>query len=158
MKMSKKLVAYFSASGVTARLAKDIAKATGADLFEIVPVQPYTDAELNWKNPLARCNREKMGKKDVPVKDKVENMDEYDTVYLGFPIWYWGAPNVINTFVKQYDLSGKKIVLFATSGGSGIGKTAEKLRPYLSAGAQIVDARVINDSPDLDTLKKWAIY
>ncbi len=156
--MSKKLVAYFSASGVTARLAKDIAKATGADLFEIVPVQPYTDAELNWKNPLARCNREKMGKKDVPVKDKVENMDEYDTVYLGFPIWYWGAPNVINTFVKQYDLSGKKIVLFATSGGSGIGKTAEKLRPYLSAGAQIVDARVINDSPDLDTLKKWAIY
>ncbi len=156
--MSKKLVAYFSASGVTARLAEDIAKAAGADLFEIVPVQPYTDAELNWMNPLARCNREKMGKKDVPVRGKVENMDEYDTVYLGFPIWYWGAPNVINTFVKQYDLSGKKIVLFATSGGSGIGKTVEKLRPYLSAGAQIIDARVINDSPDLDTLKKWAIY
>lgn len=156
--MSKKLVAYFSASGVTAGLAKDIAKAVGADLFEIVPVQPYTDAELNWKNPLARCNREKMGKKDVPVKGKVENMDEYDTVYLGFPIWYWGAPNVINTFVKQYDLSGKKIVVFATSGGSGIGKTVEKLRPYLSAGAQIIDARVINDSPDLDTLKKWAVY
>lgn len=156
--MSKKLVAYFSASGVTAKLAKNLAEAAEADLFEIKPVQPYTEAELNWKNPLARCNKEKMGKKDVAVQGSVENMSEYETVYLGFPIWYWAAPNVINTFVKQYDFSDKKIVLFATSGGSDIGKTAEKLQPYLSDKAEIVDAKVMNDNPNLEELKAWAIY
>lgn len=154
--MNKKLVAYFSASGTTARLAKELAAAVGADLFEIVPVEPYTESDLNWKNPLARCNREKIGKKDVPVRDKVQNMADYGTLFLGFPLWYWGAPNVVSTFVRQYDLSGKKIALFATSGGSDIGKTAEKLKPYLSAGAEIVGAKVMNDSPGAAELKKWA--
>lgn len=151
--MSKKLVAYFSASGVTAKLAKKLAEAIGADLFEIKPVEPYSEADQNWKNPLARCNKEKIGKKDVPVSGIVENMDEYDTVYLGFPIWYWAAPNVVNTFVKQYDFSHKKVVLFATSGGSDMGKTAEKLQLYLGSEAEIVDAKVMNENPSLEALK-----
>ena len=147
--MSKKLVAYFSASGVTAKLAKKLAEAIDADLFEIKPVEPYSEADQNWKNPLARCNKEKIGKKDVPVSGIVENMDEYDTVYLGFPIWYWAAPNVVNTFVKQYDFSHKKVVLFATSGGSDMGKTAEKLQPFLGSEAEIVDAKVMNENLSL---------
>ncbi len=156
--MSKKLVAYFSASGVTAKLAKKLAEAIDADLFEIKPVEPYSEADQNWKNPLARCNKEKIGKKDVPVSGIVENMDEYDTVYLGFPIWYWAAPNVVNTFVKQYDFSHKKVVLFATSGGSDMGKTAEKLQPYLGSEAEIVDAKVMNENLSLEALKAWAVY
>lgn len=156
--MSKKLVAYFSASGVTAKLAKKLAEAIDADLFEIKPVEPYSEADQNWKNPLARCNKEKIGKKDVPVSGSVENMDEYDTVYLGFPIWYWAAPNVVNTFIKQYDFSHKKVVLFATSGGSDMGKTAEKLQPYLGSEAEIVDAKVMNENPSLEALKAWAVY
>lgn len=154
--MSKKLVAYFSASGVTAKLAKTLAEAVGGELFEIVPETPYTAADVNWKNPLSRCNKEKVGKKDVPIKNKVEDMDSFDTIFIGFPIWYWAAPNIINTFVKQYDLSGKKIVLFATSGGSDIGKTADKLKPYLSEGAEIIGAKVLNGDQSVDALKKWA--
>lgn len=142
----KTLVAYFSASGVTERVAKAVAEAAGADLFAIVPEQPYSDADLNWKNPLARCNREKLGRKDVPVAGRVENMSEYDTLYIGFPIWYACAPNVVNTFLKGYDLSGKKIRVFATSGGSGIGKSGEKLKPY-APGAEIIDAKLLH-SPD----------
>ena len=156
--MSKKLVAYFSASGVTAKLAKKLAETIDADLFEIKPVEPYSEADQNWKNPLARCNKEKIGKKDVPVSGIVENMDEYDTVYLGFPIWYWAAPNVVNTFVKQYDFSHKQVVLFATSGGSDMGKTAEKLQPFLGSEAEIVDAKVMNENPSLEALKAWAVY
>lgn len=156
--MSKKLVAYFSASGVTAKLAKKLAETIDADLFEIKPVEPYSEADQNWKNPLARCNKEKIGKKDVPVSGIVKNMDEYDTVYLGFPIWYWAAPNVVNTFIKQYDFSHKKVVLFATSGGSDMGKTAEKLQPFLGSEAEIVDAKVMNENPSLEALKAWAVY
>lgn len=153
--MSKKLVTYFSASGITKKLAEKIAQVADADIFEIVPENPYTEADLKWTNPLARCNKEKIGKKDVPVRGVVDNMAEYDTIYLGFPIWYWGAPNVVNTFVKSYDLSGKKIVLFATSGSSDIGKTADKLRPYLSDDAQIVDAKVLNGEQSPEQLRKW---
>ncbi len=153
--MSKKLVTYFSASGITKKLAEKIAQVADADIFEIVPENPYTEADLKWTNPLARCNKEKIGKKDVPVRGVVDNMAEYDTIHLGFPIWYWGAPNVVNTFVKSYDLSGKKIVLFATSGSSDIGKTADKLRPYLSDDAQIVDAKVLNGEQSLEQLRKW---
>ena len=148
----KSLVAYFSASGVTAKAAKAIADALGSDLFEIRPETPYSKADLNWMNPLARCNREKMGKKDVPVADTVQNMGEYDTIYLGFPIWYGCAPNVVNTFLEACDLSGKRIAVFATSGGSGIGRTAEKLRPYVG-GAEIVDARIVQSPSDA---KAWA--
>ena len=138
----KALVAYFSAEGTTAKLAGELAESIGADLFEIRPEQPYTLADIRWTNPLARCNREKLGKKDVPSVGTVENWSAYDTVYLGFPIWYYGAPNIVNTFCKAYDWTGKKVVLFATSGGSDIGKTAAKLQPYLKGEQNIISAGV----------------
>ena len=150
----KALVAYFSAeSGRTTNAAKSLAAAIGADLFEIIPEKPYTSSDLNYMNPLARCNREHITKKQVPVSGKVENFAEYDTVLIGFPIWYGCAPNVVNTFCKEYDFTGKKVAAFATSGGSGIGKTAEKLKPYVS-GADVIDAKLMN-GVDRDTLKRW---
>ena len=148
----KTLVAYFSAeAGTTAKVAKELAADLGAELFEIVPEKPYTPADLKWTNPLARCNREKIGKKDVPVAGTVADWESYDRVYLGFPIWYYGAPNVVNTFCKGYDWQGKRVALFATSGGSGIGRTVEKLRPYV-AGGEIVKAEVIQVGKTLDDI------
>ena len=141
----KSLVVFFSAEGTTAKYAEALAAAANADVFEIRPQTPYTKADINWRNPLSRCNREKVGKKDVPVDGAVADWDSYDTVYLGFPIWYYGAPNVINTFCAGYDWSGKRTVIFATSGGSPIGKTAEKLRPYLKGDPEIVSATVYTD-------------
>lgn len=151
--MSRILTAYFSAGGTTKALAETLARAVGADLFEIRPEAPYTEADLRYTNPLARCNREKFGKKDVPVAGRVDNMDQYDLLLVGFPIWYGGAPNVINTFLQGYDLTGKKIAAFATSGGSGIGKTAEKLRPYVNG--TVADARLFRPSEPEAVLKKW---
>lgn len=142
----KALVAYFSASGTTTAVAEAIAKETGAELFEIKPETPYSAADLKWTNPLARCNREKIGKKDVPLAGKVEDFEAYDLVFLCFPIWYYGAPNVIQTFCKGYDWSGKKLALFATSGGSDIGKTAERLKPYLPGDPEIVAAEVFHSA------------
>ncbi len=147
----KTLVAYFSAEGTTAFLAKQLADRVGADMFEIQPVEPYTAADIRWTNPVARCNREKIGRKDVPVVGTVADWASYDKVYLGFPIWYYGAPNVVNTFCKGYDWAGKQVVLFATSGGSGIGRTAEKLQPSLVNG-HIVAARVVRDIEGLADL------
>ncbi|MBR3644327.1 MAG: flavodoxin [Parasporobacterium sp.] len=148
----KSLVAYFSAEGTTAVFAKKLAELAAADLFEIRPEKPYTAADLNWKNPLARCNREKIGKKDVPVSGSVKSWEQYDTVYLGFPIWYYAAPNVVSTFCKGYDWSGKTVCLFATSGGSGIGKTAEKLMPYMNGVTDIPKARVLHSEDELTGL------
>ncbi len=143
------LVTYFSAeAGRTKKVAEDLAKKLGADLFEITPEKPYTAADLRYMNPMARCNREKFGKKDVPVSGVVEHFSEYDTVYVGFPIWYGAAPNVVNTFCKGYDWTGKKVHAFATSGGSGIGKTAEKLVPYVK-GAASVDAKLVHSAQEL---------
>lgn len=142
------LVAYFSAEGTTAKVAKELAELIQADIFEIVPEKPYTPADIKWTNPLARCNREKMGKKDVPVKGRIDNFQDYDTVLIGFPIWYGAAPNVVNTFCKGYDWSGKKVYAFATSGGSGIGKTAEKLAPYVK-GAVSTDAKLVHRAEDV---------
>ncbi len=144
----KQLVVYFSAEGTTARVAKELAAAIGAEMFEIRPETPYSAADLKWTNPLARCNREKFGKKDVPTVGRIDGFAEYDTVYLGFPIWYAGAPNVVNTFCKGYDWQGKNIVVFATSGGSGIGKTAEKLQSFVRGG-QITDAKVVHSAAEL---------
>lgn len=146
----KTLVAYFSAeAGTTARVAKDFANAIGADLFEIMPEKPYTPADLKWTNPLARCNREHIAKKDVPVAGTVDDWEQYDTVYIGFPIWYGCAPNVVNTFCGSYDWARKKIHVFATSGGSGIGKTAEKLAPYVKNG-EIVGSKLVYSADDLN--------
>lgn len=143
------LVTYFSAeAGRTKKVAEDLARKLGADLFEITPEKPYTAADLRYMNPMARCNREKFGKKDVPVSGIVEHFADYDTVYVGFPIWYGAAPNVVNTFCKAYDWTGKKVHAFATSGGSGIGKTAEKLAPYVK-GAASVDAKLVHSAQEL---------
>lgn len=152
--MGKKLVAYFSAEGHTAKVAKSVARQAGAELFEIAPSEPYTLADINWKNPLSRCNKEKLGKKDVPVAGEIENFDEYDTVFIGFPIWYYTAPNVVATFIKQYDWSGKKVALFATSGGSDIAKTAEKISP-LFVGGEVVSSKLFKPSDSPATVKEW---
>lgn len=149
----KKLIAYFSAeSGATARAAKEAAEALGWDLYEITPEQPYTAADLRYTNPLARCNKEKFGRKDVPVAGRIGNFDEYDAVLIGFPIWYGGAPNVVNTFCSGYNWFGKKIAAFATSASSGIGKTADRLRPYVSGGDLVGAKRVQNGAE----LTAWA--
>ena len=154
--MSKALVAYFSASGVTAKVAERLAAAAGADLFEIKPVEPYTEKDLKWTNPLARCNKEKIGRKDVPVADMLGNIDAYDVIFVGFPIWYYSAPNIIVTFLKSYDLTGKKVALFATSGGSDIGKTADKIRPLIPRPVNIVAAKLFQPDDGEDVLRQWA--
>lgn len=142
--MSKKLVAYFSVSGITESLAKKIAEMADADLFAINPANPYSEADVNWRNPLSRCNMEKIGKKDIPLANKVENIEAYETIYLGFPIWYWNAPNIVQTFLKEHSFDGKKIVLFATSGGSDLGKTAQTLSAIVP-NATIINGLLIND-------------
>lgn len=149
----KTLTAFFSASGYTASLAKRVAQAADSDLFEIKPVKTYTDADLKWTNPLARCNKEKIGKKDVPIADKVENFDEYDMVLIGFPVWYYAAPNIIETFVKSYDFSGKKVALFATSGGSDITKAPAKLQPLMKG--EIVGAKLFAADAPVSEIKPW---
>ena len=154
--MSKKLVAYFSASGVTAKVAEKLAAAAQADLFEIKPVEPYTEKDLKWTNPLARCNKEKLGRKDVPISGKIENLDDYDVIYIGFPIWYYTAPNIIVTFLKSYDLSDKKIALFATSGGSDITKTPDRIKPLVPGAVNIVASKLFQPDDSEDALRRWA--
>ena len=151
----KALVACFSAQGTTAALAKALAEKTGADLFEIRPEVPYTAADIRWTNPLARCNREKIGKKDVPVAGTVADWESYDLVYLGFPIWYYGAPNVVNTFCKGYNWEGKQAVLFATSGGSDLGTEASQ-RAAAITGAEVLPGRRFPADAAADALKAWA--
>ena len=122
--MSKKIVVYFSASGVTAKLAKTLASAVSADLHEIIPKEKYTSADLDWTNKKSRSSVEMNDKNYRPaVKNKVENMEQYDVIYIGFPIWWYVAPTIINTFLESYDMSGKTIIPFATSGSSGMGNT-----------------------------------
>ena len=128
--MSKRLVAYFSASGVTAKVAENLADAIGADVFEIQPEVPYTKADLNWMDKKSRSTIEMSDPTSRPaIAAKRDNMDEYDTIFVGFPIWWYVAPTIINTFLESYNLKGKTIIPFATSGGSGMGKTNEKLAP-----------------------------
>ena len=148
------LVAFFSAEGRTAKVAHALSKMTKAEIFEIKPEVPYSSSDINWKNPLARCNKEKIGKKDVPLADKLESIDTYDTIYIGFPIWYYGAPNIIQTFVKDFDWAGKKIYLFATSGGSEMNKTAERLLPFMK-NASIAGEKLVKASEGVEGLKEW---
>lgn len=127
--MSKKLVAYFSASGTTKRAAEYLAKAEGADLFEIKPAVPYTSADLNWMDKKSRSSVEMSDPSSRPeIAGKLANMAGYDMVFIGFPIWWYVAPRIIDTFVESYDFSGKILVPFATSGGSGMGKTVDELK------------------------------
>ena len=145
----KTLIIYFSAErGTTARVAKNAAEALGAELYAITPEKPYTAADLNYRNPLARCNREFFAKKDVPTVGRIESFEDYDRVLIGFPIWYGCAPLVVSSFCKGCDWTGKTVAAFATSGGSGIGKTAEKLRPFVP-GAESVDASLVHRASDV---------
>ena len=154
--MSKTLVAYFSASGVTARLAKNLADAIGADLHEIRPETPYTDADLNWHDAKSRSSLEMKDKSSRPaVASRVQDMGQYDRVFVGFPIWWYVAPTIINTFLEQYDLSGKKVIPFATSGGSGMGKTNDELKNSCK-GADLCEGKRFDSRAGQAELKAWA--
>ena len=153
--MSKTLVAYFSASGVTEKAAQNLAKAAGADLYQIRPAVPYTGADLNWMDKKSRSSVEMNDKSSRPaIADKDAHIEQYDTIFLGFPIWWYVAPTIINTFLESYDWTGKKIVLFATSGGSGLGKTANDLRAVCPA-ADIKDGKLLNGRPSAAALGSW---
>ena len=141
--MSRKLVAYFSASGTTAKLAKDLAVAVDADLYEIKPAVPYTKADLNWMDPKARSTVEMKDKSSRPaIADRDGHVEDYDVIFVGFPIWWYVAPTIINTFLESYDFSGKKVVLFATSGSSGFGQAAQGLAGSVDASCQIIEGKV----------------
>lgn len=152
--MNKAMVIYFSAEGNTAKVAKELAEQADCEVFEIRPENPYTAADINWKNPLARCNKEKIGRKDIPIAEMPDISAE--TVFIGFPIWYAGAPNIIHTFIKNIDWSGKKIALFATSGGSNIGRTADKLTPLLGGKGEITASKLFRPNTSKEDLKNWA--
>ena len=154
--MSKKLVAYFSASGVTAKLAKNLAEAAGADIYEIRPEVPYTNADLNWQDKNSRSSVEMNDKSFRPaIADTNANIADYDTIFIGFPIWWYVAPTIINTFLEAYDFSGKTIILFATSGGSGLGNSAKELKTSVSDTAVIKDGRRFAANTSVSELKKW---
>ena len=153
--MGRILVAYFSASGITARTAKSLAKAAGADLYEIRPAVPYTSADLDWNNKKSRSSEEMNDKNSRPVlADHDAPIAEHDTILLGFPVWWYTAPTIINTFLEAYDFAGKDIVLFATSGGSGLGQTASDLS-CSCPGAHIRNGRLLNGNPSEASLRKW---
>ena len=154
--MSKKLVAYFSASGTTANVAKDLANAAGAELYEIKPAVPYSRADLNWQDKQSRSSVEMRDKSSRPeLADTDANIAEYETIFIGFPIWWYIAPTIINTFLEAYDFSGRKIVLFATSGGSGFGKAVASLQPS-APKATIIEGEILNGSPSEAKLKAFA--
>ena len=154
--MSKKLVAYFSASGTTAKVAKNLANAAGAELYEIKPAVPYSRADLNWQDKHSRSSVEMRDKSSRPeLADTDANIAEYETIFIGFPIWWYIAPTIINTFLEAYDFSGRKIVLFATSGGSGFGKAVASLQPS-APKATIIEGEILNGSPNKAKLKAFA--
>jgi len=154
--MSKILVAYFSASGVTKKVAKTIAQSGNYDIFEIIPKQRYTKSDLDWTDKKSRSSIEMNDKSYRPeIANKIENMADYDTIFLGFPIWWYVAPTIINTFLESYDLSGKTIITFATSGGSGFGKTIENLKVSCSEDTKFIEGKLINGNPSKDIIKAW---
>lgn len=150
----KKLVTYFSASGVTKRVAEHLAKVTDADLFEIKPAVPYSHADLDWTNKKSRSSVEMNNPDSRPeIAKRLSNIEEYDTVFIGFPIWWYVAPTIINTFIESYDFKGKTIIPFATSGGSGMGKTVEVLKS-LCPNANWEKGKMLNRVSDHE-LKDW---
>lgn len=153
--MNRTLVAYFSASGVTAKLAENLAEAISADIFEIEPEVPYTKADLDWTNKQSRSSLEMNDLSSrLAIRESRDNMDDYDTIFVGFPIWWYIAPTIINTFLESYNLSGKTIIPFATSGGSGMGKTNEKLLPSCK-GAKLIDGKVLSSTASKTELSDW---
>ena len=148
--MAKTLVAYFSASGVTKKAAEKLASAAKTDIYEIKPAVPYTKADLNWMDKKSRSSVEMGNKSFRPeiVKDDLD-LSQYDIILVGFPIWWYVAPTIINTFLESYDFAGKKIVLFATSGGSGFGNTVKELKPS-APGAENMEGKLLNRATDKD--------
>ena len=143
--MSKTLVAYFSASGVTKKTAEKLAAAANADSFEIIPVQPYTDEDLDWTDKKSRSTIEMNDPSSRPaIAEKLENMGGYDIVFVGFPVWWYVEPRIIDTFLESYDFSGKTVVPFATSGGSGLGNTADNFRKILGKSVTVKNGRLLN--------------
>ena len=154
--MSKVLVAYFSASGVTAKLSERLAAAIDADIYEIKPETPYTSADLNWMDKQSRSSVEMNDRSSRPaIGNKVEDMDQYDTVFVGFPIWWYREPSIIDTFMEAYDFTGKTIVPFATSGGSGMGDSSANMQA-LAKGAKVVEGKRFGSNASEDELKSWA--
>ena len=153
--MNTSLVAYFSASGVTERVARNLAEAAGADLFEIAPVEPYSDADLDWRDKKSRSSIEMEDETSRPaISGVVADMSAYDRVYVGFPVWWYVEPRIIDTFLEAYDFSGKVIIPFATSGGSGLGKAPQRMQA-LVPGATVLDGKLLNGNPSVDSLKSW---
>lgn len=154
--MGKTLVAYFSATGTTERLARTLAEVAGADLHGIEPAQPYTSADLNWHDARSRSSVEMNDPASRPaIASKVADMERYDTVFVGFPIWWYVAPTIINTFLEAYDFSGKTVIPFATSGGSGMGKTDAVLRKCCAPDARWKSGRCFYGGADAATLRAW---
>jgi flavodoxin len=154
--MSRKLVAYFSASGVTGNVAKTLTEAAGADLYEIKPEVPYTKADLDWQDKKSRSTIEMNDKTfRPPIADKNANVAAYDVVFVGFPIWWYVAPTIINTFLESYDFAGKTVIPFATSGSSGFGKTVENLKGSVPASTVIKEGKILNGRPTKAELAVW---
>ena len=154
--MSNKLVAYFSAGGTTAGIAEKLAKVTEADLFEIKPKIKYTDADLDWNNPKSRSSVEMKDLSCRPgIASKVENMSQYDVVFIGFPVWWYREPSIIDTFAESYDFAGKLIVPFATSGSSGIGDSGKNIEA-LAKGSKADAGKRFSKKTSAGDLKVWA--
>ena len=152
----KTLVAYFSASGVTAKVAEKLAGVIGTDLYEIKPEQTYTDADLNWQDKKSRSSVEMNDRNSRPaIGNKVENMEQYDTVFVGFPIWWYREPSIIDTFMEDYNFDGKTVIPFATSGGSGLGDSAKNMQE-LAKGAKVIDGKRFGSGASADELGAWA--
>ncbi len=152
--MGKKLVAYFSASGTTKKVAEMVADAAQADLYEITPKEAYTSADLNWMDKKSRSSVEMSDKKIRPeITGEDAKIENYDEIFIGFPIWWYVAPTIINTFLEKYDFSGKKIILFATSGGSGFGNTVKELQPS-APDATFVEGKLLNNT-NRQEIENW---
>ena len=146
---SKSLVAYFSATGTTKAAAEKLAAEHGSELWRILEFEPYTEADLDWRNPECRTRKEAADTFERPMIKICTWIEPYDTIYLGFPIWWYVAPTIINTFLESYNFAGKKIVLFATSGGSGFGNAARELKAS-APGAEIIEGKLLNRATDKD--------
>ena len=154
--MSRILVAYFSASGVTAKVARKLAGAAGADLFEIRPEVPYTRSDLNWMNRKSRSSVEMNDRNCRPaIASGLDNMSDYDTVFVGFPVWWYREPSIIDTFMESYDCAGKTVIPFCTSGSSGIGSSGSNMQD-LAPGAKVLEGRRFSGSVSEKELAKWA--
>ncbi len=154
--MSKTLVTFFSASGTTRRTAEKLARAINSDLYEIKPAVPYTSADLNWMDKHSRSSLEMNDPSSRPeLAEKSTDLTAYDRIFLGFPIWWYTAPTIIRSFLENNDFSGKTLILFATSGGSGMGKTDAELASSCPGG-RILKGRLLNGNPSEDELRQWA--